>query len=349
MMAPVSDLWDTLSPRVVMVARYAEGDGIGRYATQLAATHQEGRTFVRVGIPEGSGDYSRPLHRGPRALWLLRDAHRGDDVLVHYHPHYYVRGGGASRIACHLSWGLLGLMRRLTVVAHEADAAPRSKAEEAAMRWGWRRAGRVVFHSGWERDRHVTRFGSAPRQHLVVVPHGDFFRSAAVAVSRAEARRSLGLPAERTILLMIGFISAASPDKGYDRALKAVRAADEPGVELHIVGSPIRQGAEVEALLARLRVAAAGPHVSLHEQFVDDDTFDLWIRAADAVLTPYRTASSSGVIARAHLLGTRVVTSDVGGLAEQADAEDIVIGDDAELVEAVRRLARQPRRSSSSR
>lgn len=336
----VRDLWSTLSPRVVMVARYAEGDGIGRYATQLAAADEEGRTFVRIGIPEGSGDYSRPLHRGPRALWLLRDAQRCDDIVVHYHPHYYIRGRRASRIACRLSWGLLGLMRRLVIVAHEADPASRSRLEEAATRWAWRRTGRVVFHSEWERNRHSARFGSNRRQDLIVVPHGDFYRSEAVELSRTEARQSLGLPAERTILLMIGFISPALPDKGYDRAIKAVRAANEPSVELHIVGSPIREGPEVEALLARLREAAAGPQVSLREQFLDDDTFDLWIRAADAVLTPYRTASSSGVLARAHLLGTRVVTSDVGGLAEQAKADDIVIADDAELVEAVRRLAR---------
>ena len=323
-----------------MVARYAEGDGIGRYATQLAAANREGRTFVRIGIPEGSGDYSRPLHRGPRALWLLRDAHRCDDILVHYHPHYYIRGRRASRIACRLSWGLLSCMRRLVVVAHEADPTYRSKLEETATRWAWRRTGRVVFHSEWERHRHFARFGSTRRQDLIVVPHGDFYRSEAVEVSRAEARQSLGLPGDRTILLMIGFISPALPDKGYDRAIQAVTAAGEPGVELHIVGSPIREGPDVEALLTRLREAAVGPQVSLREQFLDDDTFDLWIRAADAVLTPYRTASSSGVLARAHLLGTRVVTSNVGGLAEQADTEDIVIADDAELVEAVRRLAR---------
>lgn len=337
----VSDPWTDLSGRVVMVARYASNDGIGRYATQLAAAYGRGRTFVRVGILEGPGDYGRPLHRGPRALWLLRDARRHDDVVVHYHPHYYVRGGRASRIAAQVSWALLSGMRRVTRVAHETDPSARSRLEEAAARWAWRTAARVIFHSEWERQRHLSRFGSGRGQELVVVEHGDFFMSGATGLSQVAARRALGLQADRTIVLIIGYLSPSHPDKGYDRAIEAVSAAAQPGLELHIVGSPIREDAEVEALLAELRRATADPHVWLHEAFVDDDTFDVWVRAADAVLTPYRTASSSGVLARARLLGARIITSDVGGLAEQAGPEDIVFSDDAGLLEAIRSLPRK--------
>lgn len=320
-----------------MVAGYSAGDGIGRYAEQLAAAHAEGRSFLRVGIPEGPGDYHRDLHRGPRALWLLRDARRSDDVLVHWHPHYYLRGSVASRAVSHASWGLLAALRRVTVVAHEPDERPASRLEEVAGRCAWRRVGRIVFHSEWERDRHVARYGRGRRQELVVVDHGDFFTTS-VAAGREEARASLGLDADRPILLMIGFLSAINPDKGYDRAIAAVRAVADPRLELHIVGSPIRAGPEVDALLDRLRTAAAADsQIVLHEQFVDDETFDLWVRAADAVLTPYRTASSSGVVARARLLGTRVITSDVGGLAAQAGSGDIVAEDDEALAQAVRR------------
>lgn len=320
-----------------MVAGYSAGDGIGRYAEQLAAAHAEKRSFLRVGIPEGPGDYHRDLHRGPRALWLLRDARRSDDVLVHWHPHYYLRGSAASRAVSHASWGLLAALRRVTVVAHEPDEQPASRLEEVAGRCAWRRVGRIVFHSEWERDRHVARYGRGRRQELVVVDHGDFFTTS-VAAGREEARASLGLDADRPILLMIGFLSAINPDKGYDRAIAAVRAVADPRLELHIVGSPIRAGPEVDALLDRLRTAAAADsQIVLHEQFVDDETFDLWVRAADAVLTPYRTASSSGVVARARLLGTRVITSDVGGLAAQAGSGDIVAEDDEALAQAVRR------------
>jgi glycosyltransferase involved in cell wall biosynthesis len=347
----VADPWSTLSERVVMVGRYSERDGIARYAEQLIEAHG-GRTFVRVGILEGPGDYHRNFHRGPRALWLLRDARRRDDVVVHYHPHYFIRGVAASHTLSYLSWGAVALLRRVTVVVHEFDPEDGGRIESAARRWMWRRPARLAFHSEWQRARHKERFGRGWRQELLLVEHGDFF-STDVDAGRAEARVALALPADRAVLLMIGFISASDPDKGYDRALAAVEAAEADDVELRIVGSPIREAPDVDALLATLREASrTSPRVFLHEQFVDDHAFDLWIRAADAVLTPYRTASSSGVVARAHLLGTRVVMSDAGGLKEQAADGDIVVATDDELADAVRTVAddsRQARSASNSR
>ena len=338
----MSDVWSSLAERVVMVGHYSEGDGIARYAGQLQEAYSDGRTFVRVGIPEGPGDWSRALHRGPRALWLLRDARADDDVLVHYHPHYFIRGGAAARTASYLSWGLLALRRRVMVVVHEFDPVDGPALEERARRWAWRQPRTLVFHSQWQRERHVQRFGQGRRQAHLVVEHGDFF-SSGVAASRAEARAVLGLPADRPLLLMLGFISANNPDKGYDRALAAFEA-ERLTADLRIVGSPIRKDPDIDVLLERLRAAAAASdQVFLHEEFLDDETFDMWVRAADAVLTPYRTASSSGVVARAHLLGTRVVMSDVGGLAEQAAPGDIVVRDDAELAEALQTVVREAR------
>ena len=332
--------WESLSPRVVMVAAFGPRDGIGRYARQLAAAHGDGRTFFLVGIPEAPGDdHTRELHRGPRALWLLRDAGRDDDVVVHWHPHYYIRRHVPARIASYASWGLLGLRRRLTVVEHEPDPPSGGRVEEAVRRWAWRRAHRVVVHSGWERDRHEQRYGVASGQELVVVGHGEFFATS-LDDTHAEARERMGLAPDRVVLLMIGFLSSDTPDKGYDRAIAALGAAGAPALELHIVCSPIRKGPDTDRLVVSLRAAEAeSPQVQLHEGFVDDETFDRWIRAADAVLTPYRTSSSSGVAARAHLLGTPVITSDVGGLAEQAGPGDVVVHDDVELAEAIRSLA----------
>lgn len=338
-----TDPWGPLSRRVVMVSSYAERDGIGRYAAQLIAARAGGREFVRIGTPEGPGDYPRAFKRGPRALWMLHDAGRGDDLIVHYHPHYYIGGGAPARILSYATWAVVALLRRVTVVLHEPDPAGGPRLEEAVRRWMWRRARRIVFHSEWERERHARRFGRGRRQTHAVVTHGDFF-STSVTEDRAVARDRLGLPHDRPILLMIGFLSPEGPDKGYDRALAALQAAGDPALELHIVGSPIRPGPATEALVGDLRAAAAAsPQLVLHEQFVDDETFDRWVRAADAVLTPYRTASSSGVMARAQLLGTPVISSDVGGLREQAGPADTIVCDDEELATAIRAVARARR------
>jgi hypothetical protein len=87
------------------------------------------------------------------------------------------------------------------------------------------------------------------------------------------------------------------------------------------------------------RAADETPAVHLHEAYVADHEFDLWIRAADAVVTAYRTAASSGVVERAHLLGTTLITSGAGGIAEQAAPGDLRFEDEETLVAAIRVVA----------
>ena len=59
----MSDPWSGLSQRVVMVSSFAERDGIAKYAEQLIAARLGDREVLRVGIPEGPGDYHRDFHR----------------------------------------------------------------------------------------------------------------------------------------------------------------------------------------------------------------------------------------------------------------------------------------------
>jgi glycosyltransferase involved in cell wall biosynthesis len=244
---------------------------------------------------------------------------------------------------------LIVRLRRVTFVVHEQDdpraveLGRRGRAqywlEERVRRLFWRGARRLIFLSASERDSFEARFPAGARRASLVVGHGTFFTAAASA-SPADARARLGLATQRVILLMIGFLSARQPDKGYDRVLRALEASDDPRVDLHIVGSPIREEAEVFALIASLQATAArSPAVHFHERWVSDEEFDLWILAADAVLLPYRESSSSGVAARARLLGTSVITSGAGGLSEQIGPRDIIADTEAELVAAIARVA----------
>jgi glycosyltransferase involved in cell wall biosynthesis len=350
MAVPSPDLreeWAFLGDRVLVVSPFPPArDGIARYAVQLIDALGGERSFRRLGTPEGGGERTRALHRGVRALALLGDARGYDDILVHYHPEYYIRGGAISRLACYASWALVVRMRNVIFVIHEPDEPGKAKAsrrwfgaEERLRRLLWARAARLVFHTEWERKRFAERFPPRRRRQDVVVRHGAFF-STAVDVPREHARARLGLATDRAIFVIIGFLSRENPDKGYDRAIQALGEAGDARAQLHIVGSPIRTGRVTDLLVAELRqTARERPDVHLHEGFVGDEDFDLWIRAADAVLTPYRSASSSGVAVRAHLLGTRVITSGVGGLAEQVEAGDIVARSDAELASAIRRVS----------
>src|SRR5438445_11820706 len=90
---PLTDDWEFLGSRVCIVSSWPPArDGIARFAEPLAIAAARTREVRRVGFPEGGGTHLRALHSGLRALKLLLDARGCDDILVQYHPHYYVRG-----------------------------------------------------------------------------------------------------------------------------------------------------------------------------------------------------------------------------------------------------------------
>ena len=165
--------------------------------------------------------------------------------------------------------------------------------------------------------------------------HGAFFRPS-IKATRAEARRSLALE-DGVLFLCIGFIGR---HKSFDRALRAFAELPRGAARLEIVGSLLYGTADEHAYLHELRALAdevPGAHIEV--VYLSDVDFDLWIQAVDAVLIPYRTSASSGVVARARMFGTRVVASPVGGIREQLGPDDIVVNSEQELRETLLRLS----------
>lgn len=335
--------WAFLGDRVLHVSRHVPAqDGIARYAEQLEAALDGKHSFTRLGVPGGGGRVVT-LWGWLRPLRLLRHGRGFDDVLVEYHPSYFGIGPWASRLMSYAALAVVARARPVTWIVHEADdelpeeIGRRGRiefaVEERVRRVFWRGALRLVFHSRWERDRFAARFPAHRREERVVT-HGSFFSSAVGSVDRAEARRRLDLPPDTVLLLSVGFLS---PRKGVDQVIRAVGEAATEGIELHVVGSPIAPYPHVLSHVEELRsLAAKTPGVHMNETYLDDEHFDLWIRAADAVVATYQSAASSGVVARAHLLGTKVITSAAGGLPEQAAEGDISCDSRAELVDLLR-------------
>lgn len=329
-------------------------DGIARYAEQVANSKATQQPVMRLGLPESFADCVRRLDGGLRPLRMLRATRTSDEIVLMWHPEFYISGPAWSRISAYLALGLVMRARRIEVIVHEPDSVvPRKQGvrkfaadiERAAQRWCWQAPSRLLFHSQQERSDFINRSGRAAlMDRQVVVDHGKHFRPYAQA-SREAARRSLMLDPDQTTFLCIGFLGR---HKGFDRAVKAFGSLPLNAARLYIVGSPLYDSVEVAEQVDQLRaLCATVPGVCLIEGFVDDAKFDLWICAADAVLAPYRSAASSGVVARARLLGTTIVASRVGGLPEQLGPHDILIESDQELSAAIARLAEQGTRATS--
>jgi len=131
------------------------------------------------------------------------------------------------------------------------------------------------------------------------------------------------------VFVVPGFIH---PDKGAERAAAALG----PTGRLYVVGSVKDRTPRNLAYLDRLRgLADRRERVELVERYLEEEELDVWVAAADAVVLPYRRSWSSGSLARAQALGVPAIVTPVGGLAEQAGPDDVVVRDDAALGRAM--------------
>jgi glycosyltransferase involved in cell wall biosynthesis len=320
--------------RVVVVSSYPPRHcGIGAYAAvQVERLRREGHGVVVVSPPDGSGDVRVPFFGGRPFREAERISRPGDRIVIHFQPGLYYRPRApVSKVAASLRlWRLCRRRPRTEVLVHEADPPIRWRPDYVLLRLAFAAAPALLFHTARERDRLETWYRVRTRSGLV--DHRDGIRPAE-RPTRSEARRALGLPEDETVFVSPGFLH---PDKGLERAVRELGDAGR----LYVVGSIKDRTPANVAYAERLRrLAAETPGVELIERYFDEGELDRWVAAADAVVLPYRRSWSSGALARAQALGVPAVVSDAGGLPEQAGRRDVVVRDDLELAEALRRVA----------
>ncbi len=326
--------------RILMVTPYAPyRDGIAAYAVQQVKALRRDGNEVEVLSPAPSAAHQwldLRNRRGPAAL--ARRVSRFDRLVIQYHPDVFHPVGVSARDHAVSTTGLMvacRLAHESEVVVHEFDDEPlrygrRNRALTARM---WRSVDRLVFHTAIERDRFLGVW-PVPPERTALVAHGASFVPHTHA-DRAAARAILGLPLDRFVFVAIGFIQ---PHKGFDRAVAAFAAsgAASVGAQLHVVGSVrvdepafLQHRDELAAAIRQTRGA------TLHDAYLSDEAFDLWLVAADAVVLPYRQIWSSGVMERAALYSRLVIATRVGGLGEQAPTGTVLVDDDTVLTAAI--------------
>lgn len=145
-----------------------------------------------------------------------------------------------------------------------------------------------------------------PDDKLVTVPHPSYRDVYPTWVSRAQARRELGIGADQFVFLLIGRIQ---PYKGITELLDAFDALclEEPGRFTLLVAGPPSLDAETEAFTDRLRThpSALGVLGS-----IPDAEMQIYLRAADVAVFPYRRSLNSGAVALALTFGLPILLPD---------------------------------------
>ena len=226
------------------------------------------------------------------------------------HSHYWLSGPTALELG--KRWGVpvvssfhtLGEVQRLVRSGTGGGDAEQRLATEHEIA---AKADTLVTASPHEREQLIRLYRADPgKTH--VVPCG-FDRGVFKPIGRAEARRELGLHADKIIL----FVGRMEPIKGIDVLLRAA-AAMEGGSDYRIV---IIGGSEDDAEQQRLGAMARGLGIEKRLIFagtVEQRRLPLYYSAADVCVAPSFYETFGLVPLEAMACGTPVIAARVGGL-----------------------------------
>lgn len=192
----------------------------------------------------------------------------------------------AARRSVDLVWTLVGLRRRGVLIVwtihnlrdHEAPHPVLERVAQVALS---RVAHRLVVHYPRAVD-HARRRLLLSSRRFAVMPHGPY---ATTDVSRADARRALGLSPDAIVLSSVGFVR---PYKRIPELIEAVRSLDHRFV-LIIAGQPLADEEQ------RVRSAAGGDE-RIRLRLIRQSDLDLSrvLSASDAFVLPSDRQFSSG-------------------------------------------------------
>ncbi len=333
--------------------------GVAAYTERLAGSLADLGLAVRVLAPEMPGEprtrragqvmVERCYQRGAGALTTAAAAAaRTKAPVAHLQFETFLYGGPTSVPAMAPALAALRTRRRGPVVTMHQVVDPvtvdrafirvhRVRVPAAAARLGLSCIQRTVRALSAATVVHEPAFAEILRD-ATVVPIG-LERAVVTEDDRRTARRSLGLPDDRLVVLCFGYLA---PYKGLEAALEAARLCGG-AVELVVAGGshPRLAGRDDYGENLRNRYARTARFTG----YVSDADIAAWFQAADVLLLPYpRPFASSGPFALAMGYGTPPLCSP--GLARCLGVPDELVApiDPPELAAHLCRLAVDPGR-----
>jgi D-inositol-3-phosphate glycosyltransferase len=245
---------------------------------------------------------------------LLRYAKRSDARI--FHLLWNNRFEHLDRTIVLVYYKLLG--KRLAMTVHNVNVAKRDNRDNVFNRMTLRAQYRLVdhlfVHTPLMKEELVRAFNVPPRK-ISVIPFGVNETVPTTALGRADARKRLGLPEDSPTLLFFGNIA---PYKGLEYLVDAVAlcAKECPGLRLIVAGRPKGEGAYWDAIKRRIESLGIQSRVVQRIEYVPDEETEVYFKASDALMLPYKQIFQSGVLLLGYGFGLPVLASDVGSLRQ---------------------------------
>lgn len=224
--------------------------------------------------------------------------------------------------------------KKMVFTAHNIDSAARdgksSRLNRLSLWLHYRLMNHIIVHTERMKQELAQHFG-VRADKISVIPHGVMSAVPESNLTRTEARRKLGLTEALPVLLAFGLIA---PYKGLEYLVSALGQCRRTGQNFTLViAGRVKECPDywrrVEALIKQESLA---DRVIAHLRHIPDADVEIYFKAADALVMPYRNIFQSGVIFLAWRFGLPVIATDVGSLREMiADGKNgfICRADDA--------------------
>jgi len=182
-----------------------------------------------------------------------------------------------------------------------------NEADRRNSQWFFERADAIIFHSENDviRCREILKTNKI--KNNIVIPHGNFNGSYENKITKKEARKILGIPEWKKVILCFGFMRK---NRGYEYLIEATKNIDEYIV---IIAGKIEDKEVYESLLEYKKSAT---NLMIFAKWIPDSEIQIYFNACDVVVLPYTHITTSGVIPLAYAFLRPVIASDIGGLKE---------------------------------
>jgi len=209
--------------------------------------------------------------------------------------------------------------RKVVLTAHNVNSGRRDSKDtflnRLTLKTQYRLCDRIFVHTDKMRQELIGEFGVAETA-VTVIPYGINNAVPNTSLTSADAKKHFGIdPGDKT-LLAFGNIG---PYKGLEYLAAAFDQllAKDPSYRLLVAGTP-KPGASAywQQVAKRLEPHIRNGRVLLNIRYIPDCETELFFKAADLLVLPYRDIFQSGVLFCGYSFGLPVVVTDVGSLRQ---------------------------------
>jgi len=217
-----------------------------------------------------------------------------------------------------LYYKLLG--KAVVLTAHNVNASRRDSRDTVlnrlTLRIQYRLADQVFVHTARMKNELMKEFG-VPTDRITVIPFGINNSVPDTGLSSREAKELLGLRENQKAILFFGRIKQY---KGLHHLTTAfLRLALRSDDYKLIIAGKLEEGCERywESIHREIQEYVEKGRIISRLEFIPDSETEVYFKAADVLVLPYREIFQSGVIFLGYSFGLPVLAADVGSLKEE--------------------------------